>query len=134
MTDWHNELGGGPPSGTIQITLFIASVDRQGKPIEQNFWREEALCVMGKLFRGATAFPPGLGVWRDDENDGKLVFDETILITSYVSQTNLNQESIKQLRFFLHRYGRESNQGEVGLVVDGNYIGIVDYDKGEQNE
>ena len=35
----------------------------------------------GNLFRGAAAFPPGRGVWRDDPRS-ELVFDDTVLVTS----------------------------------------------------
>jgi hypothetical protein len=134
MIDWHKTLGGGPPSGTIQITLFIASVDREGKTIEQVYWRDQSLAIFGKLFRGATAFPPGRGVWRDDQNNGTLIYDETILITSYIAPEILTQETTTELRRFLHRYGRESNQGEVGLIVEGSYIGITQFDQGEEDE
>ena len=128
MTDWHQELGGGPPAGTIQITLFIASVDRDSSSIDQEYWRDQALKIFGSLFRGGTAFPPGRGVWRNDENDGELVYDDTILVTSYVSPEVLTQDTKRKLRRFLHAYGRESNQGEVGLIIDGKYIGITNYD------
>ncbi len=30
---------------------------------------------------------------------------------------------------YLHRLGREANQGEVGLVLDGHYIGISKYEE-----
>jgi hypothetical protein len=31
--------------------------------------------VLGNLFGGATAYPRGKGVWRDDEQGGKLPFE-----------------------------------------------------------
>ena len=64
MSDFREQLGAGPPAGTLQVTLFVPSVDRDGKPIGQDRWREDALRTLGRLFRGATAFPPGRGVWR----------------------------------------------------------------------
>ena len=140
MPDVHEILGAGPPAGTVQVTLFVPSVDRDGANIDQGHWREQALNVMGRLFRGATAFPPGRGVWRDDESGGTLVFDDTVLITSYVSEEMFTERSLRKLRTFLHRLGREAKQGEVGVVIDGSYYGITDFDgsvpdePGGQNE
>jgi hypothetical protein len=128
----HAALGAGPPAGTLQITLFIPSVDRNSAPIDQLHWREEALRTLGLLFRGATAFPPGRGVWRDDAT-GDLVFDDTVMVTSYVSAKGLTGVALARLRRFLHRLGREANQGEIGIVVANEYYGITAYDAEEGN-
>lgn len=128
MVDIHSALGAGPPAGTIQVTIFIPSVDRNGDEIEQERWREETLNILGTLFRGATAFPAGRGVWRDDSSGGALVFDDTVLVTSYVSDRDLNDSALRELRAFLHRLGRDANQGEIGVVIGGAYYGITDFD------
>jgi hypothetical protein len=88
--------------------------------------------VFGRLFRGATAFPPGRGVWRDDARGGELVFDDTVLVTSYVDPAVLHESSLRKLRRFLHRLGRETRQGEVGIVVGGNYYGITEFDDAKE--
>src|SRR5258708_2603723 len=82
----------------IQLTLFIPSVDRDSKPIDQVLWRRGALEWLGQAFGGGTAFPPGHGVWRDDGRNGRLVFDETIVIFSYVAEAVLraNKDSLRQ--------------------------------------
>lgn len=131
----HEGLGAGPPAGVDQITLFVPSVDRDGEPIDQAYWTERALSTFGALFRGATAFPPGRGVWRDDDRGGELVYDETQMVVSYVADGLLtDDETLKRLREFLRRMGREANQGEIGIVVDGTYFGIVDLEEGERHE
>ena len=134
MLEVHEILGAGPPAGTVQITLFVPSVDRDGAEIDQGHWREEALGVMGLLFRGATAFPPGRGVWRDDASGGALVFDDTVLITSYVSEDIFTERSLRELRTLLHRLGRDAKQGEVGVVISGSYYGITDFDGPSSDE
>ena len=131
MPDIHEILGARLPAGTLQITVFIPSVDREHRSIAQEIWAEECLRTLGVLFRGATAFPPGRGVWRDDSQDGHLVFDDTVLITSYVDPEALTDEALTQLREFLHRLGREANQGEVGAVIGGSYYGITEFDSSE---
>lgn len=131
MSDLHAALGAGPPAGVDQVTLFVPSVDREGSPIDQAYWTEQALATFGRLFRGATAFPPGRGVWRDDERGGALLYDETQMVMSYVhSGVFDDEEVVKRLKEFLCRMGREANQGEIGIVIGGTYFGIVDYQEG----
>ena len=132
MEDLREQLGAGPPAGTLQVTLFVPSVDRDRHPIDQALWREEVLRVFGRLFRGATAFPPGRGVWRDDARGGELVFDDTVLVTSYVDPAVLDGSSLRELRRFLHQLGREARQGEIGIVVGGNYYGITEFDDAKE--
>ncbi len=127
----HARLGSNTPVGTLQITLFVPSVDRHGARIEQERWVVEALTTFGTLFRGATAFPPGRGVWRDDERGGKLVYDDTVMVTAYVAPTVLTTAALAQLRSFLHRMGRDARQGEVGIVIGAKYHGITRYDAPE---
>lgn len=129
MPDFRAALGAGPPTGTSQITLFVPSVDRDNQPIDQSYWRDQALETFGKLFRGATAFPPGRGVWRDDARGGTLVFDDTVLVTSYVAEADLTDETLARLRIFLHQMGRDAKQGEIGIVINDAYLGITEYDR-----
>jgi len=50
------------PTGTSLIVVFVPSLDRDGKAIDQAFWVGEVLNTLGRLFRGATAYPRGRGV------------------------------------------------------------------------
>lgn len=126
--DARKRLGATHPLGVSQVVFFLPDRDRTGDGINQTFWRDEALTALGSLFRGATAFPPGRGVWRDDDAAGDLLFEETVIVISYVNPKNLTDRAWKTLRAFLHRFGRETNQGEVGVVIDGRYYGISRYD------
>jgi len=127
----HESLGAGPPAGVDAVTLFVPSVDRNGETIDQRYWVEIALETFGRLFRGATAFPPGRGVWRDDDNDGELVYDDTQMVTSWVADDLLTDPGIlDELKSFLCKMGRETNQGEIGIVIEGTYFGIVEFGEG----
>jgi hypothetical protein len=135
--DLHKALGATRPAATSQVTLFLPSVDRYGMPIDQNHWQEATLEVFGRLFRGATAFPPGRGVWRDDDQNGALIFDETIMVTSYIDPAILGDDVVvDDLRRFLHRLGRESNQGEIAIVIDDELLSITQFDpdRSERND
>jgi hypothetical protein len=78
---------------------------------------------MGTIFGGATAFPQGKGVWRDEAQGGKLLFDEPVVIQCYTTEHALEHHT-PALRDFLHRMGREARQGAFGLVIDRNYLEI----------
>jgi len=110
-------------SASTLLVLFIPSRDRGEAPIDQEYWVGEALRVLGTLFGGATAFPQGRGVWRDDAQGGKLLFDEPVVIQCYTSEAALERQA-SPLREFLHRMGREARQGAVGLVIDRDYLEI----------
>ena len=127
-TNIKRTLGATYPVGASQVVLFIPDRNREDAVIDQQYWVDEALNVMGTIFRGATAFPPGHGVWRDDEVGGRLLKEQTVMVVSYVDLKLLTVATLRSLRGFLHRFGRETRQGEVGVVVNSKYYGISRYD------
>ena len=50
------------------------------------------------------------------------------MVVSYVAPELLTPGTLNSLRQFLHRFGRETRQGEVGVVVNSRYYGISRYD------
>jgi hypothetical protein len=122
MPDHATKLGASKSASTL-LVLFIPSVDRHHKPIPQNRWVNAALAVLGELFGGATAFPRGRGVWRDDARSGELVHDKPVVIQCYTSK-RLIAQSATRLRAFLVQMGTETRQGAVGLVIDRDYLEI----------
>lgn len=122
MPDWGERFAADKAEGTV-LVLFIPSVDRDEEPIDQERWESEALTVLGGLFGGATAFPQGRGVWRDDERGGRLVFDAPVIVQCYTSLEALDERA-GDLRAFLVRLGEETRQGAVGFVIDRTYLEI----------
>jgi hypothetical protein len=122
VAHFAHELGASKAASTL-LVLFIPSRDRADEPIDQDFWVSEALAVLGRLFGGATAFPQGRGVWRDDAQGGRLLFDEPVVIQCYTTVEALDQRA-DDLKEFLYRMGREARQGAIGLVVDRDYLEI----------
>ncbi len=114
---------------TVLVVLFVPSVERDGQTaVDQERWVKKALETFGKLFGGATAFPKARGVWRDDANNGQLVFDESVILHCYTKRDQIEDEkNLAKLRTFCRRMGKETKQGEIGLVVDGEYLAITDY-------
>jgi hypothetical protein len=116
LRDFAGALGASKAAAAL-LVLFIPSKDRRNKAIDQRFWVEEALNVLGTRFGGATAFPKGRGIWRDDAQGGKLLFDEPVVIQCDTSE-HLIEQQMPGLRDFLHRMGREARRGAIGLVID----------------
>lgn len=127
MLDWGERFGADKAEGTV-LVLFVPSVDRRGKPIDQEHWEAESLTVLGNLFGGATAFPQGRGVWRDDSRGGRLVFDAPVIVQCYTSVEAIDHRA-NDLRSFLVRMGEETRQGAVGFVIDRTYLEINFPDK-----
>ena len=105
------------------LVLFIPSHDRDVQPIDQDEWVEKALQFLGEAFHSRTAFPKARGVWRDDERDGHLVFDEPVIIQCYTSLKLLTSKS-QELGAFLTDMGRQTRQGAVGFVINNEYFEI----------
>lgn len=122
-------LGANLPVGTLLFVFFVPSTDRFGEEIDHDRWVKEALAIFGGLFRGATAYPRARGVWRDDERGGELVFEQTTIVTSYANPADVTARALAEPRAFLHRLGRETNQGEVGIVIGDEYHGISEFDE-----
>jgi len=122
MADFAGVLGASKAASTL-LVLFIPSRDRHDRAIDQEHWVEEALRVLGTLFGGATAFPQGKGVWRNDARGGKLLIDQPVVIQCYTSGQRIERQAPK-LREFLHRMGREARRGAIGLVIDRDYLEI----------
>ena len=102
------------------LVLFIPSADREGNSLgkkEQKWWVRRALQLLGEKFTGATAFPRGWGIWRDDARGGQLVWDRPVLIQCFTNETVL-RENTPALREFLIEVGTKTNQGAVACVLD----------------
>lgn len=86
--------------------------------------------MFGNVFGGATAYPRARGVWRDDERAGVLVFDEPVVVHCYVAPEAIEAEGqLHALAAFCRRMGRETNQGEIGLVIADEYSAIRNYEE-----
>jgi hypothetical protein len=115
----------------VLVVLFVPSVARDGvTAVDQDLWSERALSILGRLFGGATAYPRARGVWRDDERGGRLVFDQPIVLHCYTSPEDIEDErKLASLGAFCRSMGRETRQGEVGLIVADEYIAIREFDE-----
>ncbi len=122
------EIFGATEEPTNQmLTLFIPNKDRNNVKISNHGkWVREAQKILTVIGGGATALPPADGSWIDPKKKVKkieqlkekdIIWEKTTIIYTYVNGDNFI-ENMKYLREFLHRFGKETNQGEVGLVFD----------------
>jgi hypothetical protein len=128
LTDIGQLLGAlaGEPRD-VNLTVFVPSETRDGVPIDHEFWRDETLRVMAKLFGGATAVR-GTGAWRDDERGAAVQLEYVSVVVSFTSDASWNPDTVKALGAFLHRMGRETSQGQVGVAINGQYLPIQKFD------
>jgi hypothetical protein len=123
---WLGAIGGDPKNFTVSV--FVPSQTRDGDPIDHAAWRAETLNEMAKLFGGATAIE-GSGAWRDDEQGGAISVEQISTVFSLMPKSAWNKDTASQLGTFLRRMGRETSQGEIGVVVDNQYFPIREFDE-----
>ena len=110
----------------VLTVLFVPSVERDGvTPGDQLRWRDAALEMFGRVFGGATAYPRATGIWRDDERGGALIKDEPYIVHCYMEPEAIESEkNLMELGSFCRQMGRETNQGEIGLIIADEYFAI----------
>lgn len=81
--------------------------------------------------------PPADGSWlkfesralnADAVTEQDLLFGKTIIIYSYIDPEKF-MKNLQPLREFLHRFGRETDQGEVVFEFDLKFYKISKYDE-----
>lgn len=119
-------LGAKQHFATQRFTIYVPNRDQDGEEIgNQRRWVLEALRLMTELNGGATSMPPVEGVWQAD--DGRLVWEHPVLVYSYV-RYDVFVANLPRVREFLHRMGRETNQGEVAVEFERLFLLIREYD------
>ena len=118
-----------------QLTLYIPHRDRDGKSVKDiNKWIKETQRLLAVIGGGATTMPPADGSWLKEDidiveevKDKEIVWEKTTIIYTYIYPDRF-KKNLKWLREFLHRFGRETNQGEVAFEFDGEFFRIRKYD------
>jgi hypothetical protein len=120
------ELGATEEPSAQRLTLYLPNKDRVGDLIDgHEKWTREAQKLLTEIGGGATAFPPADGTWR--KPDGSDLWEQTRMVYTYIDPDKL-AANMSRLRTFLHRFGRETNQGKVVVEFDGWLWSIDKYD------
>src|SRR5438874_2465787 len=95
MAELADVFRAGKDEATL-LVLFMPSADREGAALgkrEQKRWVRKALKLLGTNLGGATAFPRGWGVWRDNAQGGRLVWDRPVLIQCFTNEEALRRHA-----------------------------------------
>jgi hypothetical protein len=123
------KIEGTAETRSVLIILFVPSADRDGRTLgTQDEWKAKALDFFGDTYGGATAMPRAEGIWRDDERGGNMVRDFPVLVHCYVRQEQVQDKKLHaKLIAFSRKMGKDMKQGEVALVINGQYHGLTHF-------
>jgi hypothetical protein len=131
--DLVKALGASIELSPQELRVYIPNKDRQSREFGcQRKWVLEAAELLARIGGGVTMLPPAEGGWYDEANQ-IIVWENPILIYTYV-KPDLFEQYLPRLREFLHRLGRETDQGEVAFEFDGDFYRINQYDPPEDSD
>lgn len=113
--DVAGALGAESETSAQVLSLYIPNRDRSGKEFNPDPWVKEASEILFQIGGGATVTPAHEGITAGE--DGAPMRESTKIIYTYVGSRF--RELLPMLREFLHRFGRETNQREVGVELAG---------------
>jgi hypothetical protein len=119
----------GQPSAQ-RLTLYIPNKDQVGEVLASHeAWTKEAQELLTEIGGGASGFPPVDGTWK--KPDGSALWEQTRILYTYIDPDRI-AANIVRLRHFLHRFGHETNQGEVVFEFEGWFYSIQSYDPNQE--
>jgi hypothetical protein len=121
------EIGAVESAAADRLVFYIPSRDQDGVEFDPTPWVEEALVLLSDIGGGATALPPVDGAWKHPET-GRLLREKVVLAYTYVDHAKF-EAAIGQIREFLHRMGRQTNQGEIVCEFGSRMDKIRAYDE-----
>ena len=124
--DMAAALGAEADVSTQCLAIYIPNKDRNGEEKgNQRKWILEAIALLSDINGGATAMPPVEGGWRGDQ--GKIVWENPVVVYSFI-QAAVFLARLPAVREFIHRMGRETNQGEIGVEFGRRFYRIRKFD------
>ena len=119
-------LGAEGESSTQRLVLYIPNKDKNGHELKDHQrWVREARALLSQIGGGSTTFPPADGTWIDE--NGKILWELTRMVFCFIFPDQFRAR-VSSLREFLHRFGRETNQGEVVVEVEDEFYRIRNFD------
>ncbi len=120
-------LGASGGALNLLVTLYVPTRNRDGDPIgDAAAWLEEGLELLSEAGGGATAMLAE-GAWLNPDSDA-LIREAVHLVYAYVAPQAF-ELALPNLREYLHRLGRETDQGEVVLEISGRLYRIQQFDR-----
>ena len=120
------EALGADESSSQCISIYVPNKDRVGNEIgNQRLWVLEAMRLLSDINGGATAMPPVEGGWLSD--DDEIIWENPVVVYSFIRPDQF-LSNMPRIREFLHRLGRETNQGEIAFEFDAVFHRIRNFD------
>lgn len=123
--DLVEALGADESTSYQKLTLYIPNKDRHGIEFDQRPWVEEAAQILTKIGGGATIMPPTEGWW--DDGQGSIVKENPVVVYTFINEQEF-YDNLPNLREFAHRMGRKTDQGEIVIEFEGDFLRIRNYD------
>ena len=115
--DFGESIGSSTGISVQQLTLYIPNKDQNNREIgNQRMWVLEAAELLSEIGGGFTILPPVEGGWVNEL--GEIIWEQPVLVYTFIKPGPF-LNAVPQLKEFLHRLGRETNQGEVVVDFDG---------------
>ena len=125
--DIAEALGATDAPASQVLTVYVPDKDREDREYgEQRKWVLAFAELLNQIGGGVTVMPPAEGGWFDEENQ-RAIWERTVLVYTYIKPTSF-RDRLPDLRALLHRFGRETRQGEVVVEYDGDFYRIRQYD------
>lgn len=122
-------LGAEREASTQVLSLYITNKDRRGRRINTRPWIREAQEVLTRI-EGYTTTPPHDGGWESE--GAKVRREKTVIVYTYIKPDRFVAH-LAELREFLHRFGRETDQEVVVVELSGAkgswFFRIKEYDE-----
>ena len=113
--DLSELLGAERESSSQVLSVYIPNKDREGNVFDAEPWVKEVTEILFRMGSGATVMPPCNGVTPDKSEEP--MWETTVIAYTFI--TDAFPRYVSELRAFLHRFGRETNQERVGLELTG---------------
>ncbi|MBI5535602.1 MAG: hypothetical protein HY898_22925 [Deltaproteobacteria bacterium] len=125
--DLGEALGASDATSTQMLTLYIPNKDRDGNEFgSQRRWVLKAADLLAQIGGGVTVMPACEGGWLN-EATAQVIWEAPVVVYTYIKPEPF-LKGLPKLRTFLHRLGRETNQGEIAVEFDGNFYRITTFD------
>lgn len=124
------EALGAQDSSRQCFSVYIPNKDSVGREIgNQRKWVLEAIGLLSEINGGATAMPPVEGGWLSDAKE--IVWENPVVVYSFIRPEQFIS-NLPRIREFVHRLGRETNQGEIAFEFDGVFYRIRNFDPAQE--
>lgn len=125
--DLAEALGASEAVSEQVLTLYIPNKDREDRELgNQRQWVLDAADLLARIGGGVTIMPPAEGGWFDEDSD-RIIWERPVVVYTYIKPEPFLKR-LPELRVFLHRLGRDTNQGEVAVEFDGTFYRITTFD------